>query len=98
MSFGAREYRLLIETQAKCEKLGLRLDFSFNHNALMLRPGHNDSLPVYDNGFCIFKGDLDSIANFLDGIEWAREYDTILGLKTNQRRDNAEKKFVRKNF
>ena len=51
-----------------------------------------ETLPAIRDGSVVFTGDLEEIESFLAGLEWARWYDTALGLKTNVRRERSEQK------
>lgn len=47
-------------------------------------------LPHYARDAELFVGTIEGLQIWLQGIEWARRYDTILGLQTEQRRARAE--------
>lgn len=53
----------------------------------------DDNLPVYNREAELFVGTLEHLSAWLRGVEWAREYDMICGLKTEQRRATAEQKY-----
>lgn len=50
----------------------------------------NDGVPIYNREVEICVGSLEKISAWLAGVEWAREYDNICGLKSDQRRVKAE--------
>ena len=47
-------------------------------------------LPHYARDAELFAGTIEGLQLWLQGIEWARRYDIILGLQTEQRRVRAE--------
>ena len=47
-------------------------------------------LPHYARDAELFVGTIEGLQIWLQGIEWARRYDIILGLQTEQRRARAE--------
>jgi hypothetical protein len=52
----------------------------------------SDRLPVYRENAEIFNGTLEEVESWAIGIDWARKYDLLLGLKTDQRRERIEKR------
>ena len=53
-----------------------------------------DRLPVYSRDACLFTGSLNDVENFLDGIQWARKYDNLIGAMSDKRREQFEAKEV----
>ena len=51
-------------------------------------------LPTYSRDACLFTGSLSDVENFLDGIQWARKYDNLIGATTDQRRTQYEAREV----
>ena len=58
-------------------------------NAIYVKP-KDDLLPLYSRDATFFKGTLESIENWLDGIEWARRYDELLRLTNDKKRAAKE--------
>lgn len=66
---------------------------SDNIDTIALYP-KGDCLPTYSRDACLFTGNLNEVENFLDGIRWARNYDSMIGATTDQRRQQFEAKEV----
>ena len=54
----------------------------------------DDRLPTYSRDACLFTGSLLDVENFLDGIQWARKYDNLIGATSDKRREQYEAKEV----
>jgi hypothetical protein len=50
----------------------------------------DDKFPHYSRGAEIFCGSIEDIDLWLKGIEWAREYDEMLRLSTDKKRNERE--------
>ena len=98
MTVGMRTYRRIKECEEKANDLGLEFEasFDFRDRDLFLLIANGEKLPVYRPGAELFRGNLDEVESFLYGIEWARQYDRMLGLKTDQRREKAEQRLRNK--
>ena len=94
MTVGMRTYRRIKECEEKANHLGLEFEASFNFRDrdIFLLITNGEKLPAYRPGAELFRGNLDEVESFLYGIEWARSYDRMLGLKTDQRREKAEQR------
>lgn len=53
-------------------------------------PKDADSLPIYSRDASIYNGTLDQIDSFIRGVEWAREYDSMLKVSDRKRRERKE--------
>lgn len=99
MSFGSHEYTILKNTEKMAKELGLRIAANpFHHrnnNSLSLKPNENE-LPIYKRDTTIAMGNIDILNAFMQGAMWARDYDTLIGLKTKQRRERSEKLYRQK--
>jgi hypothetical protein len=62
-------------------------------DTLGLRPKDNDSLPIYTRDAELFSGSLHEIECFLNGIKWAREYDYMLKVADNKKRERKEQDY-----
>ena len=51
-------------------------------------------MPTYSRDACLFTGSLSDVENFLDGIQWARKYDSLIGATSDKRREQFEAKEV----
>lgn len=97
---GMYTYRRIKDIESKIETLGFKFKTTTYGNPMEYEKfiviTKNDQLPVYRNGTEVFIGYLEEIESWVDGIEWARNYDHLLGLKTGLRRERAEKRLKNK--
>lgn len=95
MTVGMYTYNRIKFAEEKANNLGFKFkpDFfgSQNRDQFVLLTDEY-SLPGYLPDAEVFAGNLDELQSFLNGIEWARDYDHLLGLKTGQRRERVEKR------
>lgn len=54
----------------------------------------DDRLPTYSRESCLFTGSLSDVENFLDGVQWSRKYDDLIGATSDKRREQFEAKEV----
>jgi hypothetical protein len=57
---------------------------------LSLQPKDSDSLPVYARDAQLFTGSLDAVITFMRGIEWARNYDMMIKVSDEKKRERKE--------
>jgi len=82
--------------EERADKLGFKFakyrhgDWTENHNALSLVPKDADSLPIYIRDASLFSGSLEGLEYWLNGVEWAREYDRMLKLSDEKKRTLKE--------
>jgi hypothetical protein len=80
------------------DKLGFKFskskhsDWSEDHGALSLVPKDADALPIYSRDAELFVGSLERLEDWLAGVRWAREYDMMLRLSDEKKREAAEQK------
>jgi hypothetical protein len=67
-------------------------DWSDNHGALSLKPKDPDALPIYSRDAELFIGTIERLEDWLAGVRWAREYDSMLKLSDEKKRIKAEQK------
>jgi hypothetical protein len=67
-------------------------DWSDNHGALSLTPKNPDALPIYSRDAELFIGTIERLEDWLAGVRWAREYDSMLKLSDEKKRVAAEQK------
>jgi len=67
-------------------------DWSDDHGALSLKPKDPDALPIYSRDAELFIGTVERLEDWLAGVRWAREYDMMLKLTDEKKRNNAEQK------
>jgi len=86
------------------DKLGFKFakskhgDWTDDHGSLSLVPKDVDSLPIYSRDAELFVGSLERLEDWLAGVRWAREYDVMLHLSDDTRRDKAEQKQRNRNL
>jgi hypothetical protein len=86
------------------DKLGFKFakskhgDWTDDHGALSLVPKDVDSLPIYSRDAELFVGSLERLEDWLAGVRWAREYDIMLHLSDDAKRDKAEQKQRNRNL
>ena len=84
--------------EKQVDELGLKFakyphgDWTENHNALCLMPKDAVSLPIYNRDASIYAGSLEGVEHWLRGVEWARNYDMMHNLVTDEKRSAAEQK------
>jgi hypothetical protein len=67
-------------------------DWTDSHGALSLVPLDPDALPIYSRDAELFVGSLERLEDWLAGVKWARDYDMMLRLSDEKKRNNAEQK------
>jgi hypothetical protein len=84
--------------EEKIDQLGFKFskskhsDWSEDHGALSLVPKDHDALPIYSRDAELFVGNLERLEDWLAGVRWAREYDMLLKLSDEPKRQAAEQK------
>lgn len=53
-------------------------------------PKDENALPVYTRDAEIFTGTLENLRVWLRGVQWARQYDSMLGLSDDKKRTKKE--------
>lgn len=99
---GFRTYQMFIRIQQEANKLGFSFGYpkhGYDQEMITLYPRASDnpdeaeSLPMYTRDASLFTGDLDAVADFLKGVEWARNYDKMLGVSDDKKRDRKEQDY-----
>ena len=84
--------------EEQVDKLGFKFskskhsDWTEDHGALSLVPKDYESLPIYSRDAELFVGSLERLEDWLAGVRWAREYDSMLKLSDEKKRTVAEQK------
>jgi hypothetical protein len=65
-------------------------DWTEAHGALSLVPKDADALPIYTRDAELFVGSLERLEDWLAGVQWAREYDRMLKMSDEKKREKAE--------
>ena len=53
-------------------------------------PKDENALPVYSRDAEIFTGTLEGLRIWLQGVQWARQYDSMIGLSDDKKRTKKE--------
>jgi hypothetical protein len=78
-----------------------KLGFMFCHpkhgnygdiDMVALRPKDDAAVPIYSRDAEVFTGTLQDLMVWLRGVEWARQYDYMLKLSDDKKRERAELK------
>lgn len=80
------------------DRLGFRMGKPPHHlyediDTIALYPKDN-CLPVYNRDAALFTGNLNDLEQWVKGIDWARQYDSYLGVASEQRRAQYEAKEI----
>jgi hypothetical protein len=67
-------------------------DWTEDHGALSLVPKDHEALPIYSRDAELFVGSLERLEDWLAGVKWARDYDMMLRISTDDKRGTAEQK------
>jgi hypothetical protein len=82
--------------EEKIDKLGFKFakskhtDWSEDHGALSLVPKDHEALPIYSRDAELFVGSLERLEDWMAGVRWAREYDMMLKMSDEKKREKAE--------
>ena len=84
--------------EEQIDQLGFKLaksrnsDWTDDHGALSLVPKDPDALPIYSRDAELFIGSIERLEDWLAGVQWARNYDMMLKVSNDKKRDRAEVK------
>lgn len=73
-------------------------DFTDLHGALSLVPKDHEALPIYSRDAELFVGSLERLEDWLAGVKWARDYDTMLHISDDSKRNRKEQDVRNKNL
>lgn len=59
-------------------------------DTVALKPKDADSLPIYSRDAEVFVGSLTDLQYWLRGVEWARDYDRMIKVSDDKKRDRKE--------
>jgi hypothetical protein len=79
---GWNQIQQVRKVEERADKLGLKFaayrhDDSFGANVALI-PKDRDALPIYTRDADVFVGTLEGAAYWMQGVEWAREYDRMV--------------------
>ena len=84
--------------EEQIDKLGFKFakskhsDWTEDHGALSLVPKDHNALPMYSRDAELFVGSLEMLETWLHGVEWARQYDRMCKISSDEKRAAAEQK------
>jgi hypothetical protein len=81
--------------EERANKLGLKFAASkysgYDFDTIALVP-FDEHLPIYSREAEVFTGTLQDIDKWLQGITWARNYDDLMKVSNDEKRQTAERK------
>lgn len=84
------------DVEARANKIGLKFGPSkfsgMEFDTIALVP-FNEHLPIYNREAEVFTGSLQDIDKWLQGITWARNYDDLMKVSNDDKRQTAERKY-----
>lgn len=93
-------YRTINQINAltkECDLLGLEMGYPIHGgyvreygDVVALHPKGKDGVPGYARDAELFVGTLDDLERFIQGINWARNYDRMLGVSNEKKRQRKE--------
>jgi hypothetical protein len=92
---GMRKIGQIRAVEERLAKMGLMMAYP-QHNyydtsdVISLIPANSEALPIYSRDAEIFVGTLEDCENWLNGVDWARKYDKLLGISTESKRERKE--------
>jgi hypothetical protein len=83
------------DVEARANKIGLKFAPSkysgMEFDTIALVP-FDEHLPIYNREAEVFTGTLQDIDKWLQGITWARNYDDLMKVSNDEKRETAERK------
>ena len=95
---GWNTIKLIRHLEQEVGKLGFKFagpkhgDWQEECNSVSLVPKDESALPIYTREAQLFKGSIEDLRVWLQGVRWAREYDMMLKLSDDVKRGKAEQK------
>ena len=92
---GWNQIQQVRKLEERADKLGLKFsqykhDDSFGANVALI-PKDSEVLPIYSRDAELFVGTLESAASWMQGVEWARDYDRmVVDKNTDDKRKRKE--------
>jgi hypothetical protein len=94
MNFGYKTVEQIARLQQDLQDLGMKLGrtpYVFNDQELAsVFPDGDDALPIYTRDAALYTGVLTEICAWVQGIQWARDYDRMLRVSNVKRRQQRE--------
>jgi hypothetical protein len=92
---GWNQIQQVRKLEERADKLGLKFaaykhDDSFGANVALI-PKDSDALPIYSRDAELFVGTLEGAASWMQGVMWARDYDSmVIDKKLDDKRKRKE--------
>ena len=92
---GWNQIQQVRKIEERADKLGLKFapyrhDDRYGANVVLI-PKDTDALPIYTRDADLFVGTLEGAAYWMQGVEWAREYDRmVIDRKMDAKRERKE--------
>lgn len=64
--------------------------WSTDSDMVAIKPKDSQSLPIYTRDAEMFQGSLEQLRVWLQGVKWAREYDSMLRVSDDKKRAKKE--------
>jgi hypothetical protein len=95
MALGWNEINQVDRLREKAHALGFmmtygRNSYTYGDSARICLQPRDDELPPYSRDAEVFYGTVEELTAWLIGIEWARNYDAMIKLTTDKKREAAE--------
>lgn len=83
--------------EEECDSLGFMLANSKHGNfrnefgdIVAIKPKDDNACPIYSRDAEFFCGSIDELERWLQGLKWARDYDRMLGISNEKKRERKE--------
>jgi hypothetical protein len=79
--------------EAELDNLGFKVvqpHLGSERDAVSVVPKDSDSLPMYSRDAKIYTGSIEGLRYWIQGLTWARQYDMMLKLSDDKKRDRKE--------
>jgi hypothetical protein len=94
MAVGWNTVQKIKRVEAMANKMGFEFSVGSNHYSDLGDSIHliplGDALPHYSRGAEIFSGSVEDIGTWLEGLQWARNYDEMLRVSNEKKRTERE--------
>ncbi len=92
---GYQSILALRRLEQQVEKLGFMFaypkgGYGGEVDMVALRPRDNDAVPIYSRDAEVFVGTLQQLEVWIRGVEWARNYDMMLRVSDEKKRERKE--------
>jgi len=89
------------DVELRANKIGLKFGPSkysgMEWDTIALLPA-DELLPIYNREAEVFTGTLQDIDKWLRGVEWARNYDDLMKVSNDEKRQTSERKYQQRDL